>query len=111
MYNGIEGWVKNGRKIDSIKNVSADEILTKPLEIIDVRTSAEYLKKHVKSSINLPLNNYKKNKLKTLSNNPFYVHCQSGYLSLIYLSILKKSGIHSGLNVKGGFKSIEKLLD
>ena len=69
------------------------------------------LKKHVKSSINLPLNNYNKNKLKTLSNNPFYVHCQSGYRSLIYLSILKKSGIHSGLNVKGGFKSIEKLLD
>ena len=111
LSDGIESWVNNGREIDSIKNVSADEILTKPLEIIDVRTSAEYLKKHVKSSINLPLNNYKKNKLKTLSNNPFYVHCQSGYRSLIYLSILKKSGIHNGLNVKGGFKSIEKLLD
>ena len=111
LYDGIEGWVKNGRKIDSINNVNADEILTKPLEIIDVRTPAEHLKKHVESSINLPLNNYKKNKLKTLSNNPFYVHCQSGYRSLIYLSILKKSGIHNGLNVKGGFKSIEKLLD
>ena len=38
----------------------------------------------------------------------FFIHCQGGYRSMIAASILKKNGIHSFYDVKGGYNSIKK---
>ena len=39
---------------------------------------------------------------------PFYLHCLSGYRSLIAMSILKARGLHNGTNVDGGFTAIKE---
>ena len=37
----------------------------------------------------------------------FYIHCASGYRSVIASSILKSRGIHNLIDVKGGFKALK----
>jgi hydroxyacylglutathione hydrolase len=38
----------------------------------------------------------------------FYVHCAGGYRSMIASSILKSRGFHNLVDIKGGYKAIEK---
>ncbi|HZJ19951.1 MAG TPA: rhodanese-like domain-containing protein, partial [Pricia sp.] len=41
-------------------------------------------------------------------NKPFFVHCASGYRSMIASSILKSRGIHNLIDVTGGFDAIKE---
>ena len=38
----------------------------------------------------------------------FYIHCASGYRSVIAASILKAKGIENVVDIKGGFQSIKQ---
>ncbi len=40
-------------------------------------------------------------------NHNLYVHCASGYRSVIASSLLKRQGIHNIRNVIGGWKAIQ----
>ncbi len=64
----------------NLKNIINDILTNNELVIIDVRTIDEYNGRHIKNSINLPLNTLENNILKyvTRKDQKLFVYCQSG---------------------------------
>ena len=109
-YITIEKWKENGKEIDSINSISAVETV-KRLEnkssiLIDVRKENEYKSQHVVNAHNYQLSSINNYLPKFEEKNDYYIHCQSGYRSMIACSILKSRGIHNITNVIGGFKNL-----
>ena len=109
-YITIEKWKENGKEIDSINSISAVETV-KRLEnkssiLIDVRKDNEYKSQHVVDAHNYQLSSINNYLPKFDEKNDYYIHCQSGYRSMIACSILKSRGIHNITNVIGGFKNL-----
>ena len=109
-YITIEKWKENGKEIDSINSISAVETV-KRLEnkssiLIDVRKENEYKSQHVVNAHNYQLSSINNYLPKFDEKNDYYIHCQSGYRSMIACSILKSRGIHNITNVVGGFKNL-----
>ena len=76
--------------------------------VFDVRKKSEYSSIHIPQVNLVPLDKINQNLNRFDNNKPFYLHCAGGYRSMIALSILKNRGIHTGINVLGGMKSIKK---
>ena len=109
-YITIDKWKENGKEIDSINSISAIETV-KRLEnkssiLIDVRKDNEYKSQHVVDAHNYQLSSINNYLPKFEEKNDYYIHCQSGYRSMIACSILKSRGIHNITNVIGGFKNL-----
>ena len=109
-YITIDKWKENGKEIDSINSISAVETV-KRLEnkssiLIDVRKENEYKSQHVVNAHNYQLSSINNYLPKFDEKNDYYIHCQSGYRSMIACSILKSRGIHNITNVIGGFKNL-----
>ena len=109
-YITIEKWKENGKEIDLINSISAVETV-KRLEnkssiLIDVRKENEYKSQHVVNAHNYQLSSINNYLPKFDEKNDYYIHCQSGYRSMIACSILKSRGIHNITNVIGGFKNL-----
>ncbi len=115
LKGGFESWKKAGEKIDMMIEVEADELAMDiphddNLVIVDVRKENEFAEGHIKDAINLPLNDMTDIAQIALleENQNIYVHCASGYRSLIAASILKKQGYHNIRNVIGGWSKIKE---
>ncbi|NNF02469.1 MAG: rhodanese-like domain-containing protein, partial [Bacteroidia bacterium] len=79
------------------------------LIVFDVRKPGEYADGHVEGAINTPLDFINDHMAQFASSDKeFFVHCKSGYRSIIAASILKSRGIHNLVDVSGGFQAIEK---
>ncbi len=122
-FNNVEGYLKGGfaawknagEKIDMVIDVEADELAMDipyddNLVIVDVRKENEFAEGHVKDAINLPINDMADiAQIAQLEENQnIYIHCGSGYRSLIAASILKKQGYHNIRNVVGGWDKIKE---
>ena len=109
-YITIEKWKENGKEIDSINSISAIETVkrlkNKSSILIDVRKENEYKSQHVVNAHNYQLSSINNYLPKFEEKNDYYIHCQSGYRSMIACSILKNRGIHNITNVIGGFKNL-----
>ena len=109
-YITIDKWKENGKEIDSINSISAIETVKKLENIssilIDVRKENEYKSQHVVNAHNYQLSSINNYLPKFDEKNDYYIHCQSGYRSMIACSILKSRGIHNITNVVGGFKNL-----
>lgn len=109
LKGGFKSWTDSGKEIDKINTIEANklEVLGSP-DVFDVRKTTEFDAGHVESAKSAPLDNLN-NYLHGFPNNgDFYIHCAGGYRSVIANSILKKHGIHNGIDVLGGYKSIAK---
>ncbi len=111
LKGGINAWKKERFKLDYISSISAN--LVEPLlqknsfnQIIDVRKKSEFNKGHIRDAINIPLSSFKR-KFNLKSGHNIYIHCASGYRSMIAASLLKQKGIHSFINIKNGYQSIK----
>jgi hydroxyacylglutathione hydrolase len=109
-YITIEKWRECGKEIDSINSISAVETI-KRLEnkssiLIDVRKDSEFKSQHVVNANNFQLSSINNYLSKFDEKNHYYIHCQSGYRSMIACSILKSRGIHNITNIIGGFKNL-----
>lgn len=107
---GFEAWQAAGKEADSIDNVTAEELKQKlkadNTELVDVRKKSEYDAQHVVGAHNMPLD-YINNSMQELKlDKTYYVHCASGYRSMVFISIIKARGIHNLVNVTGGFNAI-----
>ena len=98
-----------------IIDVEADELamdipFDDNLVVVDVRKENEFAEGHVKDAINLPLNDMTDvaQIAQFEENQNIYIHCASGYRSLIAASILKKQGYHNLRNVLGGWDAIKE---
>ena len=115
LAGGFDAWKEAGEEIDLIIEVEADELAMDPpfdenLIVLDVRKPVEYAEGHVKDAVNLPLSEL--NDPLTMAaieeDQNVYIHCGSGYRSVIAISLFKRQGIHNVRNVVGGWDAIKK---
>ena len=114
LKGGIENWTSKEKINSSIDSSNASFL--KDLEnkskhlILDVRNHDEHKNESISGSLNIPLQSINRSIDQINFKSKFYIHCQGGYRSMIAASILKKNGIHSFSDVKGGYNSIKKLV-
>ena len=112
LKGGIENWTSKEKVTSSIDSSKASVL--KDLEnkskhlILDVRSHDEHQNESISGSLNIPLKSINESIDQINFKSKFYIHCQGGYRSMIAASILKKNGIHSFSDVKGGYNSIKK---
>ncbi len=111
---GFEAWKNAGEPIDMIIDIDADEFAIDiphddRLLVLDVRRDNEFAEGHIAGAINIPLHEMTDvAQIAQLEEDQnIYVHCGSGYRSIIALSILKKQGYHNARNVAGGWAAIK----
>lgn len=111
LHGGIDQWEKSSRNTDTINSVTADEFSKSQnpsYTILDVRKVDEYAVNHLEGALNFPLD-FINDKLSGLDKNGnYYVHCKSGYRSMIASSILRKNGFKNLVEIAGGFEAIKK---
>ena len=113
LKGGIEAWRKAGKEVDTVDRISAEEVARKVSEtgglppVFDVRKKSEYLSEHVIDAANTPLSNLNDHLAEFPKEEDFYVHCASGYRSMISSSILKARGYHNVIDIEGGFKALQ----
>lgn len=116
LKGGFEAWKDAGNTVDMVINIEADEFamdipFDENMVIMDVRKEMEYADGHVKDAVNVPLDTMMD--LATLAqveeNDNVYLHCASGYRSVIAASLMKRQGIHNIRNIAGGYKAIKEV--
>jgi rhodanese-related sulfurtransferase len=116
LKGGYEAWKNGGEEIDLIINVEPDELMMDipfddRLVVIDVRKPNEFAEGHISEALNIPLNDLNDpGRLAFIEEEDnLYLHCTSGYRSVIAASLLKRQGIHNLRNVSGGWNEIKNL--
>jgi len=112
LKGGFEAWKASGKETDKVisvdANVLADMVQTSEANIIDVRKESEYISEHADGATNLPLDNINESMAALDKDKTYYVHCASGYRSMIFNSILKARGFDNLIDINGGFKAIKE---
>ena len=112
LKGGINSWVSSGRITEEIKTINVfdfEKIYKKnDLLIYDVRKKDEFYSESLINAINLPLNNIPININNFSKKDEFYIHCKTGYRSVIASSYLKLKGFEKIVNIKSGFEGIKK---
>jgi hydroxyacylglutathione hydrolase len=115
LEGGFDSWENAGYEKDMIIDVEADELamdipFDENLLVLDVRNETEYADSHVKDAMHLPLEVFTDtaNIAMIDDHQTIYVHCKSGYRSVIAASILKREGLHNLRNVMGGWDAISQ---
>ena len=112
LKGGIKAWKDAGKELDQIESISVEETLNRAQsgegEIIDVRKNSEYLSEHIVDVENAPLDFINESMLKIKKDKTYFVHCASGYRSMIFISTLRARGYENLIDVQGGFKAIKE---
>lgn len=112
LKGGFEAWKQAGKETDSITSINADELAKiyendPNTQILDVRKKSEFDSEHVVDAVNASLDYVNESMSLIDKNKTYYVHCASGYRSMIFTSILRARGYDKLIDVKGGFKGIK----
>ena len=113
LNGGIQDWKAHGFEVDMIGSISAHRFaemlekgeMEKP---VDVRKESEYLSEHVVGVENFPLDWIHQNFAEIDVDKHNYLHCASGYRSLVAASIFKANGVEKVTDVRGGFKDLKE---
>jgi hydroxyacylglutathione hydrolase len=73
-----------------------------PPLVLDIRTPREWAAKHIKGSVNIPLNHLQERIAEIPRDRRIAVHCAGGYRSSIAASILHQYGITRLIEMAGG---------
>ena len=109
LADGIAGWIGAALPVEQTPHIAVEELHRllqedgQDLQLLDVRRPPEWEEGHIEQAISKPLH-----KLTTLladldRQRLTFVHCQSGYRSLIASSLLQRSGFQQVINLSGGF--------
>jgi len=113
LEGGFEAWQQAGKEVDSIDSISATS-MTNNLSsndfgtVLDVRKPTEYSAEHAENAQNFPLDYINEIMGEVDRSHKYYVHCRSGYRSMIAASILKARGFEQVIDIDGGFMAIQK---
>ena len=110
---GFENWKEAGKDVDSIETVTAEELAklmksNSEIKLFDVRKPREFQSEHVEIAKHAPLSQLGEYYSDFPESGPFYLHCGSGYRSVIANSLMKAQGIHNGMEVVGGWCAIQE---
>lgn len=115
LLGGFDAWQNAGEQIDMIIDVEADELAMDiphdtNLVVLDVRRETEFGDGHVANALNIPLDELTDivNVAELEEDQNIYIHCATGYRSVIAASLIKRQGLHNIRNVVGGFEKIRE---
>lgn len=109
LEGGFASWMRAGKETDRVHRISAlsFQMEENDVPIIDIRKLTEFESGHLPNAKNLPLETIEDWAGKINTSQHFFMHCRSGYRSVIAASILKAKGIHNFSEIDGGILSIE----
>lgn len=111
LKGGVKAWEEQGHQLYTVKSIRPEKLASimeeKHVNILDVRRKSEYNAEHVLHAINLPLDYFEEHLSEIDKNKIYYVHCRSGYRSMVFISILRTLGYENLIDVKGGFKEMK----
>ena len=111
LEGGFDAWKKAGREIKKIDSINAEELAKvqefNEINILDVRRESEYESEHVLNAITHNRFYIEESINKVDKNKTYYVHCRSGYRSMVFISILKSKGFEKLINIEGGIQSMK----
>jgi len=113
LFGGIKNWIDHGYEVDKINSISGYEFaeklkdgsMEKPL---DVRKESEYLSEHVVDVENFPLDFISSNFAEIDPEKDYYLHCATGYRSLVAASIFKANGVKNVTDVRNGMVDLKE---
>lgn len=110
--NSTALWTENGGKLHRLPQISVSEAFEKfrngKVNILDVRSTAEYLESHVANSIHIHLG-YLNDRLPEIpADKPMVLLCASGTRSTIAGSLLARHGLQDLFNLTGGIDDWKK---
>ena len=113
LEGGISNWKSHGFEVDTIGSISAAKFAAKLAEgsmerALDVRKESEYQSEHVVGVENFPLDFIHQNFAEIDPTKEYFLHCASGYRSLIAASIFRANGVEKVTDVRGGFTDIKE---
>jgi rhodanese-related sulfurtransferase len=112
LKGGIEAWQAAGKDIESLESISAKtfaKMATKEqLNVLDVRKEGEYKSTHLENAELFPLDFINENMNILNKDKTYYIHCASGFRSVIAASILKARGFEKLVDIAGGFTALKK---
>ena len=113
LEGGMPNWKSHKFPVDYIGSISAAKFVKKLSrgemeKPVDVRKESEYLSEHVVGVENFPLDDIHQNFAEINPNKEYFLHCASGYRSLIAASIFMANGVKRVTDVRGGFKDIKE---
>ncbi len=113
LKGGIRTWKEADRQLDMVVSIDSEEFELdskhdEDIVVVDVRTVSEFNDDHLDGAMNIPLYELEGRLKKFDNKDKVYVHCQTGYRSMIASSIFKKHHINNIRNVEGGYESIKE---
>ena len=114
---GFRTWKEAGKEMDTLESITPEEFAARyeageVKDILDVRKPTEYLAQHIVGAESYPLDFIWENLDKLDKSKKYYVHCASGYRSIIASSIMKAHGYQAVVDMAEGWKGIlDKVTD
>ena len=112
LKGGMEAWKAAGKEVDTLESISAEEFAHRvnagPLQVFDVRKQSEWDAGHLEHAHLVSLQFLNDHLAGFSKSEPNYIHCQSGYRSMVAASILKARGYHNVIDVASGYNAIKK---
>jgi len=113
LFGGMKSWISEGKALSLVERISAEDFSNlsekEKLDVLDVRKTSEYETQHLVGAINIPLDYLADSPLKIQPDKKYFVHCASGYRSMIFISILKNEGFKNLVNIDGGFNALKNM--
>jgi hydroxyacylglutathione hydrolase len=115
LKDGFAAWKNAGENIDMIIDIDADELaldikFDSNANVVDVRTETEFANSHIKNAMNVPLADM--TDIAQIASfeetQNLYIHCGTGYRSVIACALLKRQGYNNLRNVLGGWDKIKE---
>jgi glyoxylase-like metal-dependent hydrolase (beta-lactamase superfamily II)/rhodanese-related sulfurtransferase len=111
LKGGFEAWKDAGKEIDQITSISPEALIDLhnqgTINILDVRKESEYNSEHIVDAINAPLDFINDSMTKLDKHKTYYVHCLSGYRSMVFISVLQARGYRNLIDITGGFNALK----
>ena len=109
LKGGFEAWKNEGKEFDMIDSISIHELAeVEEATIVDVRKASEFNSEHVVDAINAPLDYINDSMSRIDKDKKQYIHCNTGYRSLTFISILQARGFRGLVDVMEGFKAMKE---
>ena len=109
LAGGIPNWIKAGKPVASVMQVSVQELAewrqsrASEMIVLDVREAAERNGGCLNPSVNIPLGQLPARMDELSRDRMLFVHCKGGYRSSAATSLLQRRGFANVANVTGGY--------
>lgn len=112
LEGGFEAWKEASMEYDMVSRIKAAKlaelIREESVSVFDVRKESEYLSEHLEGAENAPLDFLNQHLERFTDTRIHFLHCASGYRSMVASSILKSRGFHNLVDIEGGFEAIRE---